>query len=412
MINKKIFNHYSRLKKSEFLSLNKLEKKQIVLAKTLIEFAYKNSIFYKSYFKKNNFHPNDFTSLKDLKKIPILEKKHLIEFNKSIHTGMDKKKLIFSETSGSTGESLGFYRTKEWDAATRSAIFRGYSWHGIKPWDRNGYFWGYNISKPFKVKFLDFFLNRFRVFSYKKNEIKKFIKKLESSVFIEGYSSMIYEVAKIINRKKNKINYDLKMVKGTSEKIFDSYQPEIKKAFGRKMISEYGAAETGIIAFECSNEKMHIVMENVIVEEEKNEILVTNLWSKSFPIIRYRLGDYVKLSSQYNCKCGMKHKIIEEVIGRIGQLIIGKKIQYPSLVLYYIFKNLAIDKNLEYKYQGFQNKVGEIIFFIEQRISESEKKIIVKESRKYFNNDMDVIIKQNKSPRKYEGKLKDFISLL
>ena len=29
------------------------------------------------------------------------------------------------------------------------------------------------------------------------------------------------------------------MIKGTSEKIFDKYQEEAKKAFGMKMVSEY-----------------------------------------------------------------------------------------------------------------------------------------------------------------------------
>ena len=59
--------------------------------------------------------------------------------------------------------------------------------------------------------------------------------------YLEGYSSMIHEVSKIAN--KNNIDLsNLKMVKGTSEQIFESYQKSANKALG-KIISEYGAAK-------------------------------------------------------------------------------------------------------------------------------------------------------------------------
>mgnify|MGYP000282295428 CR=1 FL=1 len=77
------------------------------------------------------------------------------------------------------------------------------------------------------------------------------------------------------------------MVKGASEMILDAYQPEVDKAFGREMVSEYSAAEAGLIAFECPVGNMHINVEHVYVEvDESDEILVTNLYSHYFPIIR------------------------------------------------------------------------------------------------------------------------------
>ena len=157
----------------------------------------------------------------------------------------------------------------------------------MKPWDRNGYFWGFNFSKKegLKTTVLDFLQNRFRLFNFKDKQLKMFVKKLSTSVYVHGYSSAIYETAKKINRQELKKPVHLKMVKGTSEKIFESYQSEIQQAFGQKMISEYGAAETGIIAFECPKGAMHINMEGVLVEEINDEIIVTNLQLNSFPII-------------------------------------------------------------------------------------------------------------------------------
>ena len=65
---------------------------------------------------------------------------------------------------------------------------------------------------------------------------------------------------------------------------------------------------------------MHISMEGVLVEEVDKEIIVTNLQLKSFPFIRYKLGDYITLDdNKMNCSCGLKHRIITEVTGRIGE---------------------------------------------------------------------------------------------
>src|SRR5690606_6507219 len=129
-----------------------------------------------------------------------------------------------------------------------------------------------------------------------------------------GYSSMIYEVAKMINQMEQGGKYNLKMIKGTSEKIYDSYQDEVQKAFGLKIISEYGAAESGLIAYECPEGSMHINVENVVVEVVKGEILVTNLLSRSFPIIRYQLGDAVTLADPaFKCKCGRNHPVVLDV---------------------------------------------------------------------------------------------------
>src|SRR5699024_3296602 len=127
---------------------------------------------------------------------------------------------------------------------------------------------------------------------------------------------------------------------------------------------------TGIIAFECPQGNMHINMEGVFVEtDHEGEILVTNFQSYSFPVVRYRLGDAIKLKDEnIKCPCGMKHPIIEEVTGRIGKVIIGKSKRYPSLTFYYIFKNLYFEKGLNLNYQAHQHEPGVIEIWIKEQI--------------------------------------------
>ncbi|MBN2460392.1 MAG: phenylacetate--CoA ligase family protein, partial [Candidatus Cloacimonetes bacterium] len=291
------------------------------------------------------------------------------------------------------------------------AVLRGYSWYDIAGWEYNGYLWGTELSEIGRIRTLlrDFLLNRFRLFSYDPARIDQFLKKLSRSVYLEGYSSILYQLARYQNENNIKYRYNLKMIKATAEQLPDYQQHEITRAFGRKAISEYGSAEAGIIAFECPCGTKHINMEHVIVEEEDQEILVTNLLSYAFPIIRYRLGDMIILAESHACPCGMKHSALQEIIGRKGDIIIGKNNTYPSLLLYHIFKNLA-RKELLLDYQVIQKVPAEIEVFIFSGIDNRQEALLLKELVKNFGNDIDCRIRRGKTPVLINGKRVDFIS--
>ena len=151
-------------------------------------------------------------------------------------------------------------------------------------------------------------------------------------------------------------------------------------------------------------------MENVIVEEENGEIIVTNLNSFSMPIIRYKLGDSITLNTVKKCKCGMEHEIIDDVLGRVGQTILGKKGKYPSLTLYYIFKSFAMKYHGAINYQGIQEEKGKLDLLLDKDVLEEEMNAIQKECNNYFGRDMEVKIIPNGLVRDYSKKFKDFVS--
>jgi len=405
--------YYKQLLENDKSTIQHLEELQLTRLKKLLTIAKNSSPYYNLLLQ--NIDIDSFT-LNDLKNIPILTKENLRNNLENIKTYTDTNNLIKSETSGSTGNALIFYRNKEWDATHRAAQQRGYSWYNIKPWDKNIYFWGFNPSfrELIKIRFLDFLLNRYRIFSFSEKELKKSIPKIQKSSYIEGYSSAIFTLSQYM--KKHKYSFDnIKMIKGTSEKIYDYYKPTIYTVYGQNFISEYGAAEAGIIAFECPEGNMHITMENVIVEEIDNKIYVTNLFSYSLPIIRYELGDYIVLDKEMKCKCGREHYIIKEVTGRIGKKIYGINSTYPTLTLYYIFKNIALSHNIELAYFGKQYKRGELILEIIENKNISSEKIdtyITKEALKYFKNDVKIKIQIIQKIKSKNAKNKDFESYI
>ncbi|MEX0604299.1 MAG: hypothetical protein WD623_11300 [Marinobacter sp.] len=387
--NPTLFQQYDYLKSTEWLSRNELQQIQLESAERFLSFCGEHSPYYKHLFRKVGFKPSLLSAVSDLNVLPELEKATLIRENPAIHThGLDEK-LRLSETSGTSGEALAFYRNERWDSVNRAALMRSYDWYNVKPWEKNGYLWGYNVSasQARKVALLDAVQNRFRLFKYSEAEIRTFCHKLQNSSYISGYSSMIYEVAKCVN-ELDLGPLALKMVKGTSEMILDAYHPESVKAFGKNISSEYGAAEAGLIAFECPAGGIHVNIENVILEQnEDGELLVTNLSSYSFPIIRYRLGDMVTLSDK-TCSCGRNHPVLKNILGRKGANVHGERQTYPALTFYYVFKNLALEKNILLNYKAVQQTKGKVEIYIEDKANQRYQNDIDQQLRRYFNNDV------------------------
>ncbi len=412
--NPSLQKHYMFLKESEKWSHEALEAYQLSQLQQLVAHCIATVPYYQALFKAEGITPESIQTLADLKKIPVLTKQELLANVAQMHSAINFPKEFTASTSGTTGDSLKFQREESADSFNRASIMRGYSWFNVKPWDRNGYFWGFNFDwkSRLKTNMLDTLQNRFRLFSYSTENLKKFSKKLRSATYVHGYSSMIYQTAKLIEEKGLEKPSKLKMVKGTSEKIYDSYKETVERVFGVPMISEYGATESGIIAFECPHGNMHINMEGVIVECIDHKIVVTNLQLFKFPIIRYELGDYIELATADEvCACGMKHDIIKEVTGRIGESVRGFKNEYPSLYFYYIFKNLVTNHNLKLTYFVEQHKVGELNFFIQEELSYLHKKLLGKEIQKYFLSDVVFTIQPVENKFK-KGKTKSFISYI
>lgn len=412
--NPTLWKHYNDLKTTEKYSLDELKNIQEHRLIELLKFAGNNSPYYKKIFTDLSITSEAIT-MDDFKKIPLISKNDLLKFNKQIHRESKFEKEFFCETSGTSGQVLTFLRNESWDSFNRASIMRGYSWYNVNPWDYNLYFWGYNTkkTKKIKIKLLDFLVNRYRIFDYNENSLLKLDKKLSKVKYIEGYSSMIYELA-LLMKDRNIESKGIGLVKGTSEKIYPHYQKAVKDAFGKKLISEYGAAESGIIAFECKEGNMHINMEGVYIEtDENNEIIVTNLHSYSFPVIRYRLGDIIKLApKEKKCACGMEHPIIEEVTGRVGKNIYGFLKKYPSLTFYYIFKNIFFDHGVQLNYQAHQEEVGKLDIWIKEGLTDKIKDLILTESEKYFGNDIKIRLLHKEDFRQQSGKLRDFITEL
>ncbi|MCC2592494.1 hypothetical protein LKO27_03540 [Tessaracoccus sp. OS52] len=93
------------------------------------------------------------------------------------------------------------------------------------------------------------------------------------------------------------------------------------------LVDTYAATETAGIASTCSRGGWHLYEDFVIIEpvdssyqpvpagSPSERVLVTVLFSRTLPLIRYELTDSVRLSTA-NCSCGLPFALLESVDGR------------------------------------------------------------------------------------------------
>lgn len=103
------------LNESQFWTYSELESHQYIKLKELLDFAYRHSSFYSKKFKIFGVCPIDIKSIEDLKNLPITIKEDLLNNNSEVHSKYKFDKLFFSETSGTSGQVLKFYKNLEWD---------------------------------------------------------------------------------------------------------------------------------------------------------------------------------------------------------------------------------------------------------------------------------------------------------
>lgn len=361
--------YLAELEDSQWWSEEEMREAQLEKLRSLLAHARDHSPFYRELFRERGFDCG-VRSLADLKALPTLGKKDMVAHRGAIQNEGRGGRLVFSKTAGTTSVLLDFYRTADWDAQHRAAIARGYRWYGVDLWMRSGILWSIPAKRGLRAKARvgDVLLNRFRQRSFEMSErtLEPFYRKLVGATYLDGYAGMLYEFARFVNeRHRGERPLALKLVKGTSEKIYPHYQEAAREAFGTKITSEYGAAEAGIIAFECPAGSLHVNMDHVIVEVEGGEIVVTNLLSHSFPFIRYRLGDGVTLKTGFSCPCGRKGLVIDEIVGRVGLRIIGRGgVVFPSVVIDLIIKPLVALGGLVARCQAVQRVVGELELYV------------------------------------------------
>lgn len=365
-----------KISREERLSLQKQRLKE------LVEYVRRNSPYFKELYKDL---PDDFT----LEDLPSTDKKSMQENYNDWLTdrGLNKDKVreylgrdisdnsllegkyTALQTSGSTGFPLMMVRddfhNKIHGALVNQRLMRGLDPDILNPSkyriatvihtspgasSYNGYLralaafpdYAHNIKAISVLEDVDSIVEKL-------NEFKPDV--------LTGYASSLILLAK--EKKEGRLKIDLKLIANSAELLREEVYHELSEAFGCPVINNYCMTEGGEIAMANGSPEMLLNEDWVIVEpvdenlmplkdasQFSNGILITDLSNFIQPIIRYYVGDRVKILDPQDEKSLPELKIDGRVFPSFtlaGKkftmvFVISKAEVWPGLMQYQVVK--------------------------------------------------------------------------
>lgn len=327
------------------------------LQKLLIH-AFDTVPFYHNTYLKAGFKREDFLNfqLKDLKSLPYLEKDDLRKHGKTELLSNSREKGQFYASSGSTGKPISVFMSREfqrkWNAAYEARVR---NWAGVDYTMARGMIGGRKILKDASSGPPYHRYNRaekqtyFSAYHISEDNVLAYAKAFEEHKidYIVGYAMSNYFLAELLIKKGITVP-KLKAVLTSSEKLTSEMREAFQKAYGCRTFDAYSGVEAcGLISedihgdflFSPDSGIMEILNEDGVDvrKGEVGEIVATGLLNYDQPLIRYRIGDTVKISENQTTKSGKQMLRIDQIWGRVEDVLRssdGKKIvRFHSIFL-------------------------------------------------------------------------------
>ncbi|MCC7210146.1 MAG: phenylacetate--CoA ligase family protein [Anaerolineae bacterium] len=333
-----------QLRRHEHWTRDQLETYQNEALTKLRASAYAHSPFYRE-FHRGMYHA-------PLNELPVLTKRtmmdnfdelvtdrsiHLADIREHRNTAPDSRYLghyWVNATSGSTGSpGIFLYDGREW-AIVLASFARSYEWAGLRlnlahrrkiavissttPWHMS-YVVGTTLQSPW--------VSTLRLAATEPLErIVDQLNEWQPEVLV-AYASMARVLA--VEQMERRLEVSPKVVFTSSEVLTDEARRLIEAVWGKRLFNQYAATETAGIAAECEHHvALHLFEDLILVEnvDEHNrpvppgvygdKVLITTLFNYTQPLIRYELGDSIRLAEGI-CACGRPFALVDGIQGRV-----------------------------------------------------------------------------------------------
>jgi len=337
---------FSRLKLHEHLTRAQVKSLQVRRLQALITHAARNVPYYRELYRRLGIHPEEIRTVEDLKNLPMLTRRDVREHFEALHEEHEKRapgrSLLSVQTTGSTGHPLTISLTDSEFIQGLTFIAYGFLRSGAKMTDSFAQILVPSIHRG------SFLFERMGLLRQRFIDLRQGVEKTISQLnefqpkVIYSYPSVLALMAKD-NLQSHPLEYPVRLLITHGEMLSDRCRALLSQAFSCPVRDSYGAAEVFRIAFECQFNRLHIIPDSVVVEVDEStldsngaaDIIVTPLYLKTMPLIRYKLGDRVILSED-PCPCGSNFTTIRKIVGRSDDdltLPSGKRISARAINL-------------------------------------------------------------------------------
>ncbi len=334
------FRILKEMEAADFLSPAELHNLRAAKLRSLLNYGYANVPYVRRVMEDAGIGPSDIQSPADLVKLPLMRKADVRKNRESMRSRIAGKLTSFS-TGGSTGEPLLYDLPKERIGSWIACRQRAMRWWGLSAGDQEFAIWGspVEVTRQDRIRTLRdkiMATQLLSAFEMSDSVMSRYLDLLEKGNCrtIFAYPSSIYLLCLHARKEgRNLRRAGIKAAFVTGEILFPHQRELISETLNCPVANGYGGRDSGFVSHECPQGGMHIMADATIVEildsqgqplpeGEAGEIVVTDLYSREVPFIRYATGDVGALSSR-KCLCGRSLPLLERIEGRTTDFVVA-----------------------------------------------------------------------------------------
>jgi len=370
-----VFSNLRAQHRIPYFSEKKLHELRDRRLRRIVQYAAKTVPYYRDFFQREGINPGQIKTVADLDRLPLVDKQELRKDPSRFlsNSALGKNSIAFL-TSGSTGLPLNIHHDSNSLLANiafgerQREVITGIC--GRKIGYREALI-SYNGCVSTKV--WDFYEKKTYIPVRPQRLLIPISKTIEAVVqelnrfrpnVLIGYGSYLEAFFKTIYSMEVNIQLPQVLLYG-GDAMTNAGRDFIEEKFGVPVLSTYQAMECFKIGFFCENREnfhlhedlCHVKIVNAdgeeVADDEKGEVVISNLVNRGTVLLNYRLGDIASISNR-KCSCGRTLSLLSEIEGRVEDIIILPDGQFVHpRVVWSIFKH----KNEVLQYQLIQHEL-------------------------------------------------------
>jgi phenylacetate-CoA ligase len=305
--------------------------------------------FYAERFAAHGVDPSKLEALEQLADYPLLTKQDLLlNREQMVNPEFDAKQRLYITTGGSSGVPVGFYLHKNVSRPKEQAYLEAqWSRRGYRVGDRVAVIRGGITSSKAggSISYFDATRNWLILSSYHLTleHLPEYVAALNRfrPQHLHAYPSAALMLARVLEQTGLKLDFKLTSLLCGSEKLTAESQQYLERSFAAPVFHWYGHSERVVLAAQGrTSNHLHFWPTYGFVEfgepdaEGNREIIGTSFHNHVMPLIRYRTGDYAKITDGE----------ASEIVGRDYEYLVsatGRRISLTAINMHdRIFDNL------------------------------------------------------------------------
>lgn len=348
------------------ISQEALEQEQFTKLKDIVSFHYERNAVYRAMLQKSGVRPDQINTSEDLQLLPVITASMITTHGDDFFT-CPEETITYLHTSGSTGKAKIIPVTAKGktqltfnDALTAYilGVRQGpiYCTYPCGPWpsaffaQQGGELLAATIRADMGLP-IEWHI--------------PVIQRFRPKVIMASPSYISFFATELQKRGIVLADLGVELIKLAGEPLSSGLRQKIAALFQARVMDLYGSAEIGAASVECPQiagtgyhhylaheilyEVQKIGSDGVLCEPgEQGELLVTALFRRSIPIIRYNTKDIVMLADPAKrCECGLRLPMSSHILGRSDDMLTyGGANVYPEM-FYMALADLGLDDKFQ-----------------------------------------------------------------